>query len=60
MPQQYSLSEVAKLTGIAYFRIYYAHYTGKIPEPQRVGKTRIYTAQDVAKIKEHFSRKEPK
>ena len=60
MPQQYSLSEVARVTGIPYYRIYYSHYTGQIPEPRRVGRTRIYSEKDVQKIKEHFSKKEKK
>jgi len=58
MPQEYTLNEVARLTGIPYYRIYYGHYTGRIPEPKRVGRNRIYTDRDVRRIKEHFARKE--
>jgi DNA-binding transcriptional MerR regulator len=58
MPNEYSLSEVARLTGVPYYRIYYSHYTGQIPEPRRVGRTRIYSEEDVQNIKEHFAIKE--
>ena len=58
MPQEFTLNEVARLTGIPYYRIYYGHYTGRIPEPKRVGRNRIYTDRDVRRIKEHFARKE--
>jgi hypothetical protein len=60
MPREYTLSQVAVLIGIPYYRIYYGHYTGKIPEPKRVGRNRIYTVKDVQKIKEHFAKKEAK
>jgi DNA-binding transcriptional MerR regulator len=56
--KEYTLNEVAQLTGIPYYRIYYGHYTGRIPEPKRVGRNRIYTEKDVEKIKEHFAKKE--
>jgi DNA-binding transcriptional MerR regulator len=58
MPQQYSLCEVARLTGVAYYRLYYAFYTGQLSEPAKIGRTRIFTDKDVQKIKEHFSKKE--
>lgn len=58
--KEYTLNEVALLTGIPYYRIYYGHYTGRIPEPKRVGRNRIYTEQDVKNIKEHFAMKEEK
>jgi DNA-binding transcriptional MerR regulator len=58
MPKEYSLREVAQLTGVAYYRLYYAYYTGQIPEPKKVGKTRIFTEKDVEIIKEHFGIKE--
>jgi len=58
MSKEYTLNEVARLTGIPYYRIYYGHYTGRIPEPKRVGRNRIYTEADVQKITEHFAAKE--
>src|SRR5437764_300478 len=54
MKREYTLGEVVRLTGIPYYRIYYGHYTGRIPEPRRVGRTRIYTEAEVRRIKEHF------
>lgn len=58
MLKEYSLNEVARLTGVAYYRLYYAFYTGQLPEPKKVGKTRIFTENDVQNIKEHFGIKE--
>jgi hypothetical protein len=60
MPKEYTLNEVVCLTGIPYYRIYYGHYTGRLPEPKRVGRNRIYTVADVKRIKEHFAEKEEK
>jgi hypothetical protein len=60
MSKQYSLNDVVRLTGVPYYRLYYAFYTGQIPEPQKIGRTRIYTDKDVQKIKEHFTGKEAK
>jgi hypothetical protein len=45
MPQEFTLNEVARLTGIPYYRIYYGHYTGRIPEPKRVGRNRSFPAE---------------
>jgi DNA-binding transcriptional MerR regulator len=58
MSKQYSLNDVVRITGVPYYRLYYALYTGQIPEPQKIGRTRIYTEQDVQKLKEHFAVKE--
>src|SRR5262249_49514852 len=58
MPKEFTLTEVAQITGIPYYRIYYAHYTGRLPEPKRVGQNRVYTQKDIRKIQEHFDRKE--
>jgi len=60
MPQEFTLNEVVRLTGIPYYRIYYGHYTGRIPEPKRVGRNRIYSEKDVQRIKEHFAEREAK
>jgi DNA-binding transcriptional MerR regulator len=58
MSKEYTLNEVARLTGIPYHRIYYGHYTGRIREPKRVGRNRVYTEKDVQRIKEHFAGKD--
>jgi len=53
--QYYSLPEVVKMTGIVYYRIYYAMYAGKIPQPQKAGKARLYTMADIENIRKHFA-----
>jgi hypothetical protein len=56
MSREYTLGEVARLTGIPYYRIYYGHYTGQLGEPKRVGRIRVYTDEDVQNIKNVLGR----
>jgi DNA-binding transcriptional MerR regulator len=51
----YTLKEVAALVGVSVWRLYHNHYSGKLPEPTKYGRTRLYTTKDVDKIKDHFS-----
>ncbi len=53
----YTIRDVAKLVGVAYWRIAYSHQTGKVPEPQRISGRRMYTESDVERIRKHFARK---
>jgi DNA-binding transcriptional MerR regulator len=53
----FSLEEAAQQVGVSYYRLWYALMTKKLPEPERVGRSRLFTAQDVERIKEHFSRR---
>lgn len=49
------LGQVAKLVGVPYWRITYAHASGKVREPElRVGNRRLYTTEDVERLMEHF------
>jgi DNA-binding transcriptional MerR regulator len=53
----FSLEEAAQQVGVSYYRLWYALVTKKLPEPERVGRSRLFTAQDIERIKEHFSRR---
>ena len=51
----FSMSEAAKATGVAPYRIRFALETHKIPEPGRVGGRRCFTTEDVELIRRHFT-----
>ena len=51
----FSMSEAAKATGVAPYRIKFALETHKIPEPGRVGGRRCFTTEDLELIKRHFA-----
>ena len=51
----FTTTEVAKVLGIPYWRIVYAHQSGKIPEPTlRIGNRRVYLCEDVLRLAKHF------
>lgn len=54
---EYVLKEVATLLALPYYKIYYAHYSGQVPEPRKVGKTRIYTEADLERLRRYFAKK---
>jgi DNA-binding transcriptional MerR regulator len=51
----FSMSEAAKATGIAPYRIKYALQTQRLPEPGRVGGRRVFGPDDVELIRRHFA-----
>ena len=55
---EYLLKDVATLLALPYYKIYYAHYSGQVPEPRKVGKTRIYTEADLERLRQHFAVKQ--
>ena len=57
---EYLLRDVATLLAMPYYKIYYAHYSGQVPEPRKVGKTRIYTEADLERLRHHFATKQCK
>jgi DNA-binding transcriptional MerR regulator len=57
---EYVLRDVATLLALPYYKIYYAHYSGQVPEPRKVGKTRIYGEADLERLRNHFAKKEAK
>lgn len=57
---EYVLRDVANLLALPYYKIYYAHYSGLVPEPRKVGKTRIYTEEDLERLRQHFAQRNDK
>jgi DNA-binding transcriptional MerR regulator len=51
------LMEVARETGIPYYRIIYAEHAGHLPEPGRIARKRVYGQKDVERIRAYFGRK---
>jgi DNA-binding transcriptional MerR regulator len=50
-----SVYEVADALGLRYYRISYAERIGDLPLPQRVGEKRVYSAEDVERIRAYFT-----
>ena len=51
----FSLRQVSKRLGVAYWRISYAHTSGAVREPiSRFAGKRLYTEADVAALAQHF------
>lgn len=53
-----SVGEVASRLGVGYWKIKYAHASRHIPEPLRVGNTRLYTEDDIKRLELYFGKKE--
>jgi DNA-binding transcriptional MerR regulator len=56
MPKQlYSITDLAKLLGVAEHRIHYAHRCGKLAAPTfMVAGKRVYTESDLKRVAKHF------
>lgn len=54
----YGLMEVSRETGIPYWRIIYAEQAKHLPDPLRIACKRVYTEDDVEKIRNYFSENE--
>ena len=52
-------AEVSRLLGVSIDRLIRAHRNGVLPEPARAGHHRIYTPEDVERVKAFFGT-EPK
>jgi DNA-binding transcriptional MerR regulator len=48
------LMEVARETGIPYWRIIYAEQAGYLPGPLRIARKRVYTDEDVERVRNYF------
>lgn len=55
--KQYHLNEAAKLVGVRGWRISYAISQGYLPDVQRLSHQRIFTDQDIVRIREYFAKK---
>lgn len=54
MKNLYTLSDMAMKTGIPKYKITYVYQQGYIQSPQRFNNNRMFTDDDVEKVKEHF------
>ena len=54
MSTHYTLTEVARLLGLPYYRIAYQHTVGKLAEPIKAGGRRAYGHDDLRRVAEHF------
>ena len=45
-----TISQLAKLIGVKYYRIRYLHQAGHVQEPEKVGNVRLYSPSDIEKI----------
>ncbi|MGE3408659.1 MAG: MerR family transcriptional regulator [Pirellulales bacterium] len=58
MNNHYLLNEAAKLVGVRGYQIAYAIQQGYLPEPEmRLTHQRIFTDQDIVRIREYFATK---
>jgi DNA-binding transcriptional MerR regulator len=48
------LMEIARETGIPYWRIIYAEQAGYLPGPMQIACKRVYTEEDVERIRNYF------
>ncbi len=49
------LEQAARLVGVAYWRIAYAHRAGHLEEPPRVANRRIYDVKMLEKLRAYFA-----
>ena len=55
MKKHYLLRDVSRLLKVKPYQIAYALSVGLVPEPQlRISNKRIFTAEDIATLAEHF------
>ena len=57
MMKFYTIEEVAALLGVAYHRVYHPTVTGRIPRPQKVGRTWLFTKSDVDRLAAYLTAK---
>jgi DNA-binding transcriptional MerR regulator len=50
-----SISEVARVTGVARHRLAYALQTGAVQEPARLAGRRCFSPEDVERVRQHFA-----
>lgn len=57
MQQYYVTAEVSRLTGYSIDQLNRAHRAG-LPEPARAGCHRIYTAEDIERVRAYFAQRD--
>jgi hypothetical protein len=51
----YTTDQIAKLCDVPYWKVEYAHRTGRIPEPQRVAGRRVYDDASADAVRQYFA-----
>lgn len=51
------LEEAARILGVPYWRIRYAHQSLHVPEPPRMANRRVYDAEMLEKLRQYFATK---
>lgn len=51
----FGLMDVSRETGIPYWRIIYAEQATHLPDPMRIAHKRVYTEEDVERIRNYFA-----
>lgn len=50
-----SLPQVSRVLGVKRSQVYYAHLSGRVPEPgTKLGNRRLYAPEDVARLQDYF------
>ncbi|NQV25030.1 MAG: MerR family transcriptional regulator [Rhodopirellula sp.] len=57
MSELFTTSQVAKLLAIKSYQLTYALSLGIVPEPQRLSGRRLFSQQDIERLRQHFSSK---
>lgn len=52
------LEEAARLLGVGYWRVRYAHTSGRVPEPPRIAGRRVYDPDMLERLKNYFAARE--
>jgi DNA-binding transcriptional MerR regulator len=50
----FSIQDLSRKIDVPFYRIVYAHQTGRIPEPARWKNQRVYDDGDVERAREYF------
>jgi hypothetical protein len=54
MDTLFSTNEASAILGVKYYKIVYAHMTGKVKTPEKVLGRRAYRWSDLSALAEHF------
>ena len=52
----FTIHDVARIVGVPFYRIAYAHDAGLLPEPPRFGGRRVYDHDMIDSVRQYFER----
>ena len=50
-----TMKEVAELVGVSYASLHLSHWRGYIPDPPKIGNTRIYSEEDIERVRQWYA-----